>query len=120
MEPAQLNAILNEIGRAISEASERVRDIQTQEFTGSAADDLVTATVCGDQLDIKVHLLAKRRLDREELGAAIVEAVNAAETAGADAMTRTTLETNAENDVGDEFYRRFREAMRDMRRNLPF
>jgi DNA-binding protein YbaB len=111
---------LAEIEHMISETSARVRDLQEQEFTGSAADGLVAATLSGTQLDIEVHLLAKRRFDREELGAAIVEAVNAAEAARADALTRTALARRVERATDDEFYRQFREAMLKMRTNLPF
>jgi hypothetical protein len=44
MEPMNLDAIMNEIGRSIAEASEHLEEHRTRSFEGTAADDMVKAT----------------------------------------------------------------------------
>jgi DNA-binding protein YbaB len=118
MEPVELQAIIQEMGRAIDDAVEQLREAQEREFVGTAADGLVTATLAAGQLEVDIHVLAKRRLDREDLEAAIVEAVHSAEQQAADVPIVTGLENRAQSAMGDKFYAAFNDAMRETRSRL--
>jgi DNA-binding protein YbaB len=76
VDPAELSA---QLGRFIGHALEGTQEAAAAEYLASSADDLVTARQAQDRTTVSIHVLAKRRLDREDLAAAIVEAVNAAE-----------------------------------------
>ncbi|MEQ7126528.1 YbaB/EbfC family nucleoid-associated protein [Actinopolymorpha sp. B11F2] len=80
MEEAYLTALMSELEHKISNAAAKLGDLgEAQEYVGTSSDGLVTATVAGASVIVDIHILAKRRLDRHDLGEAIVEAVNDAE-----------------------------------------
>ncbi|WP_020579861.1 YbaB/EbfC family nucleoid-associated protein [Actinopolymorpha alba] len=106
-----LDAIMNEIGRSIAEMSEQVEEHRIRSFEGTAADDLVKATVTNGQLEIDIHVLAKRRLEREELAASVVEAVREADRQTREATFTTSLQRRADSSMSDSFDRMFKEAM---------
>ncbi|MBM7789702.1 YbaB/EbfC family nucleoid-associated protein [Tenggerimyces flavus] len=118
MEPVELQAIVEEMGHAINEAVAQLKAAREREYVGTAADGLVTATLADGRLDIDIHVLAKRRLEREDLEAAIVEAVHAAERQATEVPIVTGLERRAQSAVGDKFYTAFDEAMRKTRTRL--
>lgn len=118
MEPVDLQAIVEEMGHAINDAVEQLKAAREREYVGSAADGLVTATLAAGTLTIDIHILAKRRLDREDLEAAIVEAVHAAEHEAANVPIVTGPERRGQSAVGDKFYAAFDEAMRQSRARL--
>jgi nucleoid-associated protein EbfC len=62
-------------------AKQALEDLKNEEFTAEAADGLVSATVSGlgELTSLKIHVLAKRRLDNLTLGEAVTEAVRSAE-----------------------------------------
>jgi DNA-binding protein YbaB len=74
---------LSNLSAFLEQAQEGVQAWASQEFTGTAPDSEVTARVNagGSLVDIHIPIMAKRSLDRESLGEAIVEAVLAAEAA---------------------------------------
>jgi DNA-binding protein YbaB len=109
MEPMNLDAIMNEIGRSIAEASEHAEEHRTRSFEGTAADDMVKATVTGGRLEIDIHVLAKRRLDRDDLAAAVVEAVRDADRRAREAITNTPR--RADSAFGGQFERMLEDAM---------
>jgi nucleoid-associated protein EbfC len=83
-----LGGLQDQIMAALAAAEAYARDAPTREYTGTAADGLVTATVSGAQelRSIDIHLLARRRLDNVTLGEAVVEAVLDAERQAAQAQ----------------------------------
>lgn len=120
MERLDVSTLVAHLEHVVETTTERVAEFQEREFTGSAADELVVATVSGGALTVDIHVLAKRRLEREELGQAVVEAVAAAESNAADAMTELTLEPGrADSSLSETFHAHYREAMREMRARLP-
>ena len=74
-----------DLQRFLVRARSGIEATREQEHVGEAADGLVVATLRGTESTISLHVTAKRRLDREELGEAIVEAVGAAERAAHEA-----------------------------------
>lgn len=110
---------MDEMGNAIEEAVEQIKAAGQREFVGTAADGLVTATLAPGRLDVDLHPLAKRRLERQDLEAAIVEAVNAAEQQAADIPLVTNLESRARTETTDTFYTAFNDAIGQMRARLP-
>ncbi|MGW5360734.1 YbaB/EbfC family nucleoid-associated protein [Actinopolymorpha pittospori] len=111
MEPVNLDAMMDDIGRSITEATEQLEQHRARSFEGTAADDLVKAVVCGGQLQIEIHVLAKRRLDREDLAAAVVQAVQDADRQAREGVITTSLQRRAESATGDTFDRMFRDVM---------
>jgi DNA-binding protein YbaB len=74
---------LDNLSAFVNQAQEGLQGWVSQEFTGTAGDSEVTARVNagGSLVGIHIPIMAKRTLDRESLGEAIVEAVLAAEAA---------------------------------------
>lgn len=114
-----LRALMAEIGQAIEETAEQLESHQAREFTGTAADGLVTVRLADGQLEIDIHVLAKRRLERTDLAEAVVAAINEAESQATEAVLPTTLQQRADSAVSDLFHTQFRQAMQDFRRFMP-
>lgn len=112
MDQPSIQALNEAAEQVIKSAAARARAAQQEEFVGTAADGLVTATVRTGELSIDVHVLAKRRLEREELGAAVVEAVHEAERQAREVDTFDDL------DGLENAPRGFREAFTDAMRQL--
>jgi nucleoid-associated protein EbfC len=83
-----LAGLQDQITAALAAAEQYARDAPAREYTGTAADGMVTAVVSGarELRSIDIHLLARRRLDNVTLGEAVVAAVVAAEQQAADAQ----------------------------------
>ncbi|RJL30033.1 YbaB/EbfC family nucleoid-associated protein [Bailinhaonella thermotolerans] len=91
-EEEELWARLDAMARAARDFEERVGEWGASEFTGTADEGRIVATVnaMGVLLRLDVHVLSKRRLDGVRLGDAVVEAVNAAEAAADEARRAMT------------------------------
>lgn len=71
---------LSQVALRLAKASAmRAQARQREEYVGTAAEELVTARMAGGELTIELHPTAKRRLEREDLAGAVVEAVHDAE-----------------------------------------
>lgn len=87
MAELDVRAMMSDIEKLAQRTAAKVEASMSEEHVGTAADDLVTATAAaGGRTIIDIHVLGKRRLDREELGAAIVEAVHLAEQRAGEAF----------------------------------
>lgn len=120
MERLDPEALLAQVGQAVEEAAEQIEEAQAREFVGTAADDMVTARVSGGQLDIEIHVLAKRRLERDELGEAVVQAVQEAERQVSEATFEIDPKRRAGSDTSDQVRTELDKAMRHMRGRMPF
>ncbi|MEU0566631.1 YbaB/EbfC family nucleoid-associated protein [Nonomuraea sp. NPDC005983] len=85
----ELRMLSEQLERMSAEAEAVVAEWGAREFTGSADDGGVVATVdaAGTLLALDVSQLSKRRHDGVTLGDAVVAAVHAAEQAAAEAKT---------------------------------
>ncbi|MEV0214919.1 YbaB/EbfC family nucleoid-associated protein [Micromonospora sp. NPDC050695] len=81
MRRADLAQLVTEMTALLETATSETGRLAREEFVGTAADGLVTATVSGakELLDISVAARAHRTVDNSTLGEAVVEAVRAAE-----------------------------------------
>jgi DNA-binding protein YbaB len=120
MERLDVRALMDEVGHAIDEAAEYLEERRNREFVGTAADGLVTARIAEQRLQVEIHILAKRRLERDELAEAVVEAVREAEQQATDATFELSIERRAKSDTTDAFYREFHQAMAQMRSKVRF
>jgi nucleoid-associated protein EbfC len=86
-----------DIGRALQELPQfqaalkaATADVNDEEFEGTAADGGVSALVSGlgSLREIRIGVMAKRELDNQTLGLAVVEAVRKAEAAARNGMTQ--------------------------------
>ncbi|MFD2081817.1 Conserved DNA-binding protein YbaB [Actinopolymorpha cephalotaxi] len=112
MDELNLEAVMNELGRSITEATEQLEEHRSRSFEGTAADGLVKAVVTNGQLELDIHLLAKRRLDREDLAAAVVQAVQDADRQARQFTVTTSLQGRAETVTGgSSFDSMFRDVM---------
>lgn len=88
MELSALSGLQEQISAALAAAEAYSREAPAREYTGTAADGMVTAVVSGarELRSIDIHVLARRRLDNITLGEAVVAAVLAAEQQASDAQ----------------------------------
>lgn len=104
----------------LERASTMLQSRQADEYVGTAADEMVSATLADGRTTISLHVLAKRRLDREELGAAIVEAVRSAEQQSQAAVTAFFEEDHGANVFSPRGQALFRDTMDRLRARLPY
>lgn len=120
MRPEDLDALTADVKRAVENSAIRIKEAREQEFVGMAADDLVTARLLGGRLDIDIHVLAKRRMERDDLGAAIVEAVNDAERQAAEAFQPDTdFESRLFSMISPKARERYHEVLQQLRSRMP-
>lgn len=86
-ETDELLAYMEQLTKATAQMEAAVEEWSTREFTGSADEGRIVATVdaVGSLLRLDIGALSKRRLDGVTLGDAVVVAVHAAEAAAASA-----------------------------------
>lgn len=113
-----LGAILDEMGRAIEASTRETEELSKREFSGSAGDGLISAVISGQNIEVHVHPLAKRRLSRDDLGAAVVEAVNAAERESVQALMDAVAERGADPIGGSVLEESFRKSIYEMGRSV--
>lgn len=119
MAEVNVGAMMSDIEKLVQRTAARVEASMNEEYVGSAADDLVTATAVGGRTTIDIHVLAKRRLDREELGAAIVEAVQMVEQRSSEALT-TLFDDQGLEAFSPRAKALFTETMGRLRSQFPF
>lgn len=114
MDRRAIEALSEITTRLIRSAAARVEARAREEYVGTAADGLVTARIGNGELKLELHPLAKRRLDRQALGAAVVEAITEAERA----MTEVPESELVDEQVLASAPAPFREAFGDALRRL--
>jgi hypothetical protein len=112
MAKIDLDGIMQELECAIHGAAAQAELQRSLETIGTAAGGLVTARVRAQQLEIDIHVLAKRRLERDELGEAIVEAVNMAEHSVLNHLIGSVVPRRDGHAGGDAFSTKLAEMMR--------
>lgn len=115
MERPTVEALSGVAERLIRSAAARVEARQQEEYVGTSEDEMVTATIARGELSLELHALARRRLDREELGAAVVEAITAAERAATDVPMDDLENDEAFGAVPSAFKDAFSDAMSKLR-----
>lgn len=119
MRPEDVQALTAELRRAMRNSSTRIKHVREQEFVGTAADELVTARLVGGQLNIDIHVLAKRRMERDDLAAAVVEAVNDAERQAAEALQPdANLESRLLSMASPKARERYHEVLQQLRSQI--
>ncbi|TNH31706.1 YbaB/EbfC family nucleoid-associated protein [Micromonospora orduensis] len=81
MRRVDIAQLVTEVTALLETATSETGQLAREEFVGTAADGMVTATVSGakELLDVSVAARAPRTVDNITLGEAVVEAVRAAE-----------------------------------------
>jgi nucleoid-associated protein EbfC len=119
MAPIDLEARARELEQLVRAAAAKANTLQEQEHVGTAADGLVTATITGGETRIEIHVLAKRRLERDELGEAILEAVKDAERQASRAIASFLDDATDVPGVGADVRSGVAEALQRIRSQVP-
>jgi DNA-binding protein YbaB len=89
-DPGAIRRMMEQLPQFQAELRAASTNVNDEEFEGTAAEGGVSATVSGLGVlrGIRIGTMAKRELDNETLGLAVVEAVRRAEAAAREAMTQ--------------------------------
>lgn len=76
-----IGEMYDQIRSSVEDAQRDLERVKDEEFTAETPDHMVSATVSGmgEITDLKVHVLAKRRMDSQTLGETITDVIQTAE-----------------------------------------
>lgn len=120
MAPVDIEGRVRELELLVRATADKVKQLQDQEHVGTAADEMVTATLAGGRTTIEIHVLAKRRLERDEIGEAVVAAVKDAERQAGKGISALLEDATEVPGVGADVRASVAEKLRQVQSRLPF
>lgn len=120
MAPLDIEGRARELELLVRAAAAKVQQLREEEHVGTAADELVTATLAHGKTTIDIHVLAKRRLERDELGEAVVAAVKDAERQAGKGIAAFLEDVTEVSGVGADVRASVAEKLRRVQSRLPF